>query len=49
METKPSKTKIFLKMYPHHPLYHISLPSQKELICDAKVIEGPEAPEDLHW
>ena len=38
-----------LKIYPHHTLYDIPLPkSQKELLCGAKVIEGPEAPEDLH-
>ena len=30
-----------LKIYPHHPLYHIRLPkSQKELICCTEVIEG---------
>ena len=39
-----------LKVYPRHPLYHLPLPkSQKELICGAKVIESPEAPEDRHW
>ena len=38
-----------LKIYPHHPLYHIPLPkSQKESICGAKVNEGPESPEDLY-
>ena len=38
-----------LKNYPHHPLYHIPLPkSPKILICGAKVIGVPEAPEDLH-
>ena len=38
-----------LKIYRHHSLYHIPLPkSQKESSCDEKVIEGPEAPEDLH-
>ena len=38
-----------LKIYLHHGLYHITLPkNQTELICGAKVIEGHEAPEDLH-
>ena len=38
-----------LKFYPHYPLCHIPIPkSEKGLICDAKVIEGPEAPVDLH-
>ena len=38
-----------LKIYHHHPLYHIQLPkSQKELFYSAKVIERLEAPEDLH-
>ena len=41
--------KFSLKIYPHHPLYHIPIPkNQKELICGTEVIEGPEAPEDLH-
>ena len=38
-----------LKFYPHNPLCHMSLPkSQKGLICGANLIEGPEAPVDLH-
>ena len=38
-----------LKVYPHHPLDHMPLPKkQKELICGAKIIEGPKAPEDLY-
>ena len=48
MKTKPSKTKIFLWkliLVIHSIIYHHQeLPSQKELICSAKVIEGPEAP-----
>ena len=47
-KTKPSETKSFVKIYPHHSLYYIPLlKRQKELICGAKIVEGPEAPEDL--
>ena len=48
MKTKPSKTKIFVWKFIliiHSLIYHHQeLLSQKELICGAKVIEGPEAP-----
>ena len=49
MKTRLFKTKnIPLKFHVHHPLHHIPLPKiQKELICRAKVIEGPEAPVDF--
>ena len=41
---------VSLKVYLHHPfiIYHYLPKIQKELIFDAKVTEGPEAPEDLH-
>ena len=38
-----------LKIYPHHPLYHIPLPkSQKRVFCTEKVIKSSEAPEGLY-
>ena len=49
MKTKLFKTKIFLSKFIPIIHYHIPLPkSRKELILGAKVIEGPEVPEDLH-
>ena len=39
----------FQESTPHRLLHHIPLPKgQKETICDAKVNEGPEGPEDLY-
>ena len=35
-----------MKVYSHHPLYHIPLPKRKKRVfCDAKVTQGPQAPE----
>ena len=34
-----------MKIYPHHPVYHILSPkSQKEFFDDPKFFEGPESP-----
>ena len=38
---------LHMNVYPHHPLYHIPLRKRKKGFCDAKVIEGSEAPEGL--
>ena len=40
---------VSLKIYFHHPVYYVPLPKNlKKLIYGSKVIEGPEAPEDLY-
>ena len=41
--------KFHMNVHPHHPLYHIPSPKRNEEFCDAKVIEGAEAPEGLLW
>ena len=48
--SRPRPKFFYEKIYPHHPIYHVPLPKNlKVLIYGAKVIESPEAPEDLHW
>ena len=45
-ESEGLEGKMFhMNVYPHHPLYQIPLPKRKKVFCNAKVIEGLEAPE----